>query len=120
MTRPMSRGCRPIARLVEHEQRVDERRAERGRQVDALHLAARQRARLAVEREIAEADVAQIRKPRADLGEHELGRVVERLRQLERSKNASVRSTGSIMRSCTQRPGSARERLVAERRQLRA
>ena len=32
------------ARLVEHEQRVDERRAERRRQIDALHLAARQRA----------------------------------------------------------------------------
>jgi hypothetical protein len=30
----------PDARLVEHEQRVDQRGAERGRQVDALHLAA--------------------------------------------------------------------------------
>jgi hypothetical protein len=27
-------------RLVEHEQRIDQRRAERGRQVDALHFAA--------------------------------------------------------------------------------
>ncbi len=34
----------PDARLVEHEQRVDERRAERGREVDPLHLAAGKRA----------------------------------------------------------------------------
>ena len=44
--------------LIEHEQRVDQRGAERGGQIDALHLAARERARLAVERQIAEADVA--------------------------------------------------------------
>ncbi len=41
------------ARLVEHEQRIDERRAERRRQIDALHLAARQRPRLPIEREVA-------------------------------------------------------------------
>ena len=107
MMRPMSRGCRPIARLVEHEQRVHERRAERRRQVDALHFAARQRARLPVERQIARARRRRDTEAAADLAEHELGRVVERLRQLDRSKNSSVRSTGSIMRSCIVRPGSA-------------
>ena len=48
------------AGLVEHEQRVDERRAERGGQVDALHLAAGERAALTIEREVADADVAQV------------------------------------------------------------
>ena len=65
------------ARLVEHEQRVDERRAERRRQVDPLHFAARQRAALPVERQIAEADVAQILEARAHFGEQQLERVVE-------------------------------------------
>ena len=41
--------------LVQHEKRVDERGAERGGQVDALDLAARQRSRLAVERQVAQA-----------------------------------------------------------------
>ena len=54
-------------RLIEHEQRVDQRRAERGGEVDALDLAARQRARLAVEREIPKAHFAQIGEPRAHL-----------------------------------------------------
>ena len=44
--------------LIEHEQRVDERGAERGREIDALHLPARERARLAVEGEVAQAHVA--------------------------------------------------------------
>ena len=46
----------PDRRLIQHEQRVDQRRAERRRQIDPLHFAAGQRARLAVERQIAEAD----------------------------------------------------------------
>ena len=59
------------ARLVEHEQRVDQRRAERGRQVDALDLAAGERARLAVERQIAQAHVAKEARAGADLGEQQ-------------------------------------------------
>ena len=85
------------ARLVEHEQRVDERRAERRRQIDALHLAAGQRARLPIERQIAEADVAEVAQARANLAEHELGRVVERLRQLDalEERRASARRATS-------------------------
>ncbi|WDT79288.1 MAG: hypothetical protein MPW14_19380 [Candidatus Manganitrophus sp.] len=60
------------ARLVEHEQRVDQRGAQRGGQVDALHLAAGERAGLAVQREVAEADVAQVPQARADLVEQQL------------------------------------------------
>jgi hypothetical protein len=47
------------ARLVEHEQRFDQRRAERRGEVDPLHFAARQRAALPVERQVAEPHVAQ-------------------------------------------------------------
>ena len=68
----------PDARLVEHEQRVHERGAERGGQVDALDLAAAQGAGLAVEREVAEPDLHQVPEPPADLREQQLGRVVER------------------------------------------
>ncbi len=68
----------PDRRLVEHEERVHQRSAERGGEVDALHLAAGQGARLAVEREVAEAHLAQVAQPRADLGEQQLGRLVER------------------------------------------
>src|SRR5690606_6473160 len=70
------------ARLVEHEQRVDERRAERGSQIDALHLAARQRAGLAVERQIAEADLVEVAETGQDLVEDELRRGIQRSRCL--------------------------------------
>src|SRR5262249_41522856 len=70
-------------RLVQHEQRVDQRRAERGRQIDTLDFAARQRARLPVEREIAEAYVVEIVEARADLAEQEIRGFIERLRKLQ-------------------------------------
>src|SRR5439155_12460119 len=54
-------------RLVEDVQRADERRPERRREIDALRLAARERRRQAVEREVVEADVAQERKPPLNL-----------------------------------------------------
>jgi len=47
-------------RLVEDEERSRERRAEGRRQPRALRLAARQRARLAVEREVSDADGVEI------------------------------------------------------------
>jgi len=46
-------------RLVEHVERVDQRRAERGREADALRLAAGQRRRQAGESQIVEADVGE-------------------------------------------------------------
>jgi hypothetical protein len=46
-------------RLVEHVERVGQVRAERVRQRDALRLAAGQRARLPVQREVAEPDVVE-------------------------------------------------------------
>ena len=70
--------------LVEHEQRIHQRGAERGGQVDALHLPTRQRARLALQRQVAEADVGEVGEPAADLAEHQLGGLVRRARQRER------------------------------------
>ncbi len=57
-------------RLVQDVQRADQRRAERGGQVDALRLAAREGGRQAVEREVVQADLGEEAEPAADLGEH--------------------------------------------------
>ena len=54
------------AGLVEHEQRVDQRRAETGGEVDAFDFASAQRTRGAVEGEIAEADLLEIAQTRDD------------------------------------------------------
>ena len=71
-------------RLVEHVERADQRRAERRREVDALRLAARERGRQAVERQVVEADVAQERQPARDFLQHLLGDRGFLLRQLQR------------------------------------
>ena len=42
--------------LVEHVERIHERRADSGREIDALELTAGKRARLAVKREIFQSD----------------------------------------------------------------
>ena len=107
------------ARLVEHEQRVDERRAERRRQIDALHLAARQRARLPIEREVAQPDVAEIAQARADLAEHELGRVVERPRQLDALEELERALDGQHHEIVDRQARQRGERRVVERRQMR-
>ena len=82
-------------RLVEDEQGVDERGAERGRQVDALHLAARERAALAVEREVADADVAEVAQPRPHFVEEELERFVE---QAARQRQAIEEAADAVDR----------------------
>ena len=64
------------AGLVEHEQRVHERGAQRRRQVDALHLAARQRAALPVQRQVADADFAQVLQARRDFLEQQVQRAL--------------------------------------------
>jgi hypothetical protein len=59
----------PHARLVEHVERVHEARPERVGEADALRLAAGERARGAVEREVAEPHVDEEAHPRARLVE---------------------------------------------------
>src|SRR5438552_3760909 len=70
------------AGLIEDVKGVDERRAERGGEVDPLDFAAAEGARLPVEREIAEANVHEVPEARADLAKQQIGRFVERRRQL--------------------------------------
>ena len=62
------------AGFVQHEQGVDQRGAQCGGEVDALHLAARQRAALPVQREVTDAHIAQITQTRADFFEQQAQR----------------------------------------------
>ena len=64
------------ARLVEDEERVHERRAEARREIHTLDFAAAERARGAVEREVAEADFEKEAEAGADFAEKHLGRGV--------------------------------------------
>ena len=64
------------AGLVHDEEGVDEGGAEAGGQVDALDFAAGERAGGAVERQVTEADLAEIGEPRGDLVEEQLRGVV--------------------------------------------
>ena len=60
------------AGFVQHEECVNQACAQCGGQVDALHLAATEGATLAVQRQITNADVAQIFQPSADFFEQQL------------------------------------------------
>ncbi len=65
------------ARLVEHEQGIHQRGAERRGQVDPLHLATAQRARLAIQRQVPDPYLDQETQPRTDLGQHHRAGFVE-------------------------------------------
>ncbi len=112
-------------RLVEHVQRADQRRAERGRQVDALRFAARQRRRQPIERQVVEADVAQERQPALDLLQHLLGDRLFLLAELQRAEEGlrlahRERRHRSIVRpdTCTSR-ASRRSRAPPQSGQVR-
>ncbi len=87
-------------RLVQHVQRVDQRRAQRRGQVDALRLAARQRRRQPVQRQVVQADVAEEAQPLDDLAQHLVGnrgvllakreRAEELLRLADRHRRGAV------------------------------
>lgn len=62
--------------FIEHEERVDEARAETGREVHALCLAAGERARRPVEREVAKADFNEVAESRLDFAQRERERIV--------------------------------------------
>ena len=63
------------AGLIEDEDRVDQRGAEAGGEVDALHLAAAQRPRRSVERKVPEADLLEVAQARHEGIEGEVGGV---------------------------------------------
>ena len=77
-------GMQSDGRLVEHEQRVDERGAERRREVDPLHFPARQGSRLTVEIEISQPDLAEVREPRPDLAQQHRGGLLQGRREPKR------------------------------------
>ena len=91
-------GVQPDGRLVEHVQRVHQRRAEGCGQVDALRLAARERRRQAIECQVVQPDVGEEPQPLADLVQHlvgdcgillaELEIAEERLRLADRHRRA--------------------------------
>ena len=60
-------------RLVEHVERADQTRAERGCQLDALRFAAGERRGEAIEREVFEADVVQEAQALLNFGEQNFG-----------------------------------------------
>ncbi len=62
--------------FVQNEEGVNEVRAQRGREVDALHFAARKRPALPIEREVAQAHVNEIDKASPDFREDHLPRVI--------------------------------------------
>ena len=80
----------PDAWLVEHEERVDERGAERGGEVDALHLAPAQGARLPVQGQVAESDLHEVAQASADLVDQQGGGIVHRRRQTDRLEEAGA------------------------------
>jgi hypothetical protein len=83
------RCVQPDARLVEHEQGVVQVRAERRRQRHALGLAAGERSRLAIERQVAEPDALEVREPRQELGAREAALIGLALDALERGARAA-------------------------------
>ncbi len=72
-SRPTSRGCKPDAGLVHHEQRIHKRRAEAGREIDALNFTAAQSPGRAIQGQITDADFAEIIQTRANLAAQHFG-----------------------------------------------
>ncbi len=70
-------------RLVEDVEDADEARADLRREPDALRLAARERARRPVEREVVEADVEQEAEPGVDLLDDPLGDLLLAQREVD-------------------------------------
>ena len=80
-------------RLVEHVEHADEPAADLRREPDALRLAAGERGRRAVERQVVEADVEQELQPLVDLLEH-------RARRSCRSRSESSTVLEELARPC--------------------
>lgn len=81
------------ARFVEDEEGVDEAGAEAGGEVDAAGLAAGERARGTVEREVAEAGFDEVAEPGTDFGEDDLERGV-------RSAECGMKTARCGVRGC--------------------
>ena len=87
MSRSLSRGCRPMVGSSSVEA-ADEAGAERGREVDALRLAAGERHREAVEGEVVQADFHEVAEPLLHLFEHAARDGALVIAEYGRSKNS--------------------------------
>ena len=111
-------AVQPDGGLVEHVAGAHQARAEAGGELDALRLAAGERGREAVERQVLQADVVQELQPLADLDQHLAGDGGLLGRQLERRRRTPA------PRRCSCAPPRARvlaadadvERLLAQAR----
>ena len=115
VAQPLERAEEPVvvalvqadARLVQHVEHADEARADLGREPDALPLAAGERGRLALQRQVAEADVGEELQPLADLLEHPLGDRLLGRREIDLAKGldrvASPRARCRRRCSCRRR-----------------
>ena len=93
--------------LVEHIQRADQRGTERGREVDALRLAAGKRRGQPIEGQIFESHVAQKRQPPPDLLEDLLGDRRFLLGELQRGEEALRLLNGERRHPIDRLPGDA-------------
>ena len=73
ISRPVSRAVQPDGRLVEHVAGAHQARAQAGGQLDALRLAAGERGREPVQREVLQPHVVEELQPLADLHQDLVG-----------------------------------------------
>ena len=99
-------------RLVENVERIDQRRADRGGEIDAFQFAAGKRARLAIEGEIFQTDADEIGQAPANFIKDEARYLIQGAGRLELLKKAAApqrRSWRSLARClCLQSDNSAR------------
>ena len=69
-------GMQADARLIEHEQSIDQTRSEARREVHALGFTAGKRARRPIQREVTQADVIQISEARPNFAQGERDGIV--------------------------------------------
>ena len=79
-------------RLVEHVERIDQRRADRGGEIDAFQFAAGKRARLAIEGEIFQTDADEIGQAPANFIKDEARYLIQGAGRLELLKKALRRA----------------------------
>ena len=96
----------PDRRLVQHVEHADQAGADLGGQPDPLRLAAGQRRRGPVQREVVEADVEQEAQPRVDLLEHPLGDLLVARRTARGARSSRLASSpiGSPQKSAIDSP----------------
>ncbi len=113
-------GVQADARFVEDEQGADQRGAQGRGQVDALHLAPREGAGLAVEGKVAEPHLGEVAQPRTDFAQQHVGRLVQGRGQLQPIEEFPAALDGQQHDIVQGQPGQGGEALGREVHPLRA